>query len=84
MKMSGYQFRAGGPLVEHLARAGELVGVGGLSAQRWGVGGSRGGLFSSACRGFGHLVGQTGAAGTRHGGRTTGGEADPGGRGRLV
>lgn len=48
--------------------------MGRLSPQRGGVGRSRGRLLSG--RGFGHLVGQTGAAGAGHGWRAAGGTED--------
>lgn len=47
------------------------MGVGRLSSQRGGVRRPRGRLLSGG--GFGHLVGQTGAAGAGHGRRATGG-----------
>lgn len=56
-------------LVKHLASAGELVGVGCLSSQCRGVRRPCGRLLSGG--GLGHLVGQTGAAGARHGRRAT-------------
>lgn len=59
------------PLVEHLACAGELMGVGRLSSQSGGIGWTSGGLLSGG--GLGHLIGQTGAAGAGHGRRPTAG-----------
>lgn len=56
-------------LVKHLASAGELVGVGCLSSQCRGVRWPCGRLLSGG--GLGYLVGQTGAAGARHGRRAT-------------
>lgn len=47
------------------------MGVGRLSSQRGGVGRPCGRLLSGG--GFGHLVGQTGAAGAGHGRRAAGG-----------
>jgi len=64
--VSAYLF---GPLVEHLACAGELVRVRSLPPRRGGGGGPGSGLLPGG--GLGHLVGETGAAGVGHGGGAT-------------